>query len=509
LGTVDSGQEAQFMSVVPTLRKMLAAKNPAKWKVPIWFTEIGTALGGQVTTASQAQDLVKAYTMSIAQGASHIEWFEAQDGGYAMGLLNSSGIVTPSYVALSNLVSKLGPNPAYQGWVLLNNQDYGFVFQGATSSVMAAWVPPNSVDTLNFGQPVRILNPVNGSNVNAATYALSNAPVLVVGVPSNLVSQAQSNCHRPFPWGGDFSGASSVSVVIGSPNTESGLHQLNADASSTAVTAYGGPARDCSKSSAQTFTVDPNFLSYTHASIKISAVVRRISSTDNPGFNLKYESATGRKGIGWNSVAGSDRWYTLTWPIADDELVGNWGYDFSLDSDSTNYSRYYLQKVTVTNVVPRLASSPTGLMAAPGVGLISLNWNSVSGATAYNVKRSTISHGPYEVIAPPLFAPNYTDANPVLGTPCYYVVSAANTGGEGPDSAEAGATAMLPSLRALLSGESCRLSWPTSATGFALQETTVLPGAWTNSSSTAQVQGSDYVAVVSVLGRTKFYRLGQ
>lgn len=509
LGTVDSGQEAEYMAIVPTLRKMLAAKDPAKWKVPIWFTEIGEALGGQVTAASQAQDLVKTYAMGIAQGVSHIEWFEAQDGGYAMGLLDSSGNPNPAYGALQNLAVQLGPHPTYQGWLLLNHKDYGFVFLGATNTVLAVWAPPNTNDNIDFGQPVQILNPINGSIANAATCWLSNAPLLVLGVPWNLAWQAASNRTLPFPWGGDYSGASSVSVAMGNPNLENGLHQLNADATSTAVTVYGGSARDCSQGSAVTFTVDPNFLSYTHASIRISAVVRKILATDNPGFNLKYESATGRKGIGWNSVPGSDKWYTLSWTIADDEFVGDWGYNFSFDSDSTNYSRYYLQQVTVTNLVPRPASAPTGLIATPGVGLVSLSWNAVSGATGYNVRRATVSGGPYEVITPAVAPTSYTDPGLIPGTPYYYVVSASNSGGEGTDSLEAGATPTSPALGILVADGLVRCSWPTSANGFTLQETTDLKRGWTNSLAAMQAQGSDNVVVVPMVERSKFYRLVQ
>ena len=509
LGTVGSGQEALYLNIVPTLRKMLAAKNPAKWKVPVWFTEIGEALSGQITPASQAQDLVKAYAMGIAQGVSYIEWFEAQEGGYSMGLLNSSGSPTPAYFALKNLAAQLGPNPAYIGWVLLNNNDYGFVFQGATNSVMAAWTAPKAVDGVDFGQSVMLMNPVDGSTVNTAAFSLSNAPVLVIGVPSNLVTQATTNRIRPFPWGGSYSGVSSVSATMGNPNLESGLHQLNADATSTPITVYGGSARDCSKGSAVAFTVDPNFLCYTHASIKISAVVRKISATDNPGFNLKYESATGRKGIGWNSVPGSDKWYTLSWTITDDEFVGNWGYNFSFDSDSTNYSRYYLQQVTVTNLVPRPASPPAGLIGTPGVGLVSLNWNAVPTATGYNVKRAGVSGGPYQSIAPTLAATTHLDAGLAAGKSYYYVVSAVNSGGEGPDSTEAAAAPIRPTLSILLAEGAIRCSWPTSAAGFALQETGALLTGWTNSPAGLQIQGDDYVVALPTGGRAKFYRLAQ
>ncbi len=509
LGTLASGQEALYLSIVPTIRKMLSAKNPAKWKAPIWFTEIGEALGGQVSASSQAQDLVRAYTMAIAQGVSHVEWFEAQEGGYSMGLLDSSGNPTPAYTALKNLATQLGPNPVYRGRVLLNNRDYGFVFQGATNSVMAAWAPVNSTDNFDFGQSVGILNPVNGTLTQAATCILSNAPILVIGLPSNIVAQAVANQDQPVPWGGNYSGVSAVSASMGSPNIERGLHQLYPDSSSTAVTAYGGPARDCSKGSAQTFTLDPSFLSYTHASIRISAVVRKISATNNPGFNLKYESATGRKGIGWNSVPGSDQWYTLSWTITDDEFVGNWGYHFSFDSDSTTYSKYYLRQVTVTNLVPRVASAPTGLMAAPQVGQVSLSWNGVSGATGYTLKRAAMSLGPYEVIAPTLSVTSWLDAGLAAGTAYFYVVSALNSGGAGADSSEVGAAPLLPALSLMLTGGNVRCSWPTSATAFALQEAVALLGHWTNSSAVVLVHGSDNTVVTPTEAPARFYRLAQ
>jgi polysaccharide biosynthesis protein PslG len=509
LGSLASGQEALYMSIVPTIRKMLAVKNPAKWRVPIWFTEIGEELGGQVTSVVQGQDLVKAYTMGIAQGVSVIQWFEAQEGGYKMGLLNSSGNPTPSYTALANLAAQLGGRPTYVGWVLLNDKDYAFVFQGPTNTIMAAWAPPGSTDTVDFGQVTQTLNPVTGSTAHAASFSLSNAPVLVIGVPSGLVAQAQTNRNQPFPWGGNYSGASAVSVAMGSTNLDRGLHQLNPNGSSTAVTLDDGPARDCSKGPAQTFTIDPNFLSYTHASIRISAVVRKISASDNPGFNLKYESATGRKGIGWNSVPGADKWYTLSWTISDDEFVGNWAHHFSFDSDSTNYSRYYLQQVTVTNLVPRPTSAPTSLIANPGVGLVSLQWNSVPGVTGYNLKRAKVSHGPYEMIIPTVASTNHTDSGLAAGMAFYYVVSAVNLGGEGPDSAEAGATPLPPTLGILLADGVVQCTWPTSATGFALQETSLLRSGWTNSLTPVHIQGVDNVALLPTSEQVKFFRLAQ
>ena len=86
---------------------------------------------------------------------------------------------------------------------------------------------------------------------------------------------------------------------------------------------------------------------------------------------------------------------------------------------------------------------PAGLSATGGTGQVALTWTATTGATAYNVKRSTSSGGPYTTIAT-TSAPAYTDLTVNAGTPYFYVVSAVNTVGtsssEGMPSNEAGAT---------------------------------------------------------------------
>jgi fibronectin type 3 domain-containing protein len=79
--------------------------------------------------------------------------------------------------------------------------------------------------------------------------------------------------------------------------------------------------------------------------------------------------------------------------------------------------------------------APTGLVASqgPGAKKISLSWIASSGATSYNVKRSTISGGPYITIATAVTT-TYSNTGLSSGTTYYYVVSAVNSAGESPDS---------------------------------------------------------------------------
>src|SRR5262249_56565951 len=84
--------------------------------------------------------------------------------------------------------------------------------------------------------------------------------------------------------------------------------------------------------------------------------------------------------------------------------------------------------------------APTNLVATPGNGQVSLSWSASSGATSYNVKRSTTNGGPYTTIATGVTATNFTNTQLVNGTTYFFVVSAVNSAGESGNSNQATAT---------------------------------------------------------------------
>jgi hypothetical protein len=363
LGTaIANGSEAHFMGIVPAVRKLLRQHNLSWETVPVLFTELGIPLndtvgGWPVTEAVQAHFLVKAYTMGIAQGVDGLFWFEVRDGDSGpMGLIDGSDVPRLSYHALKSMIDNLGQNPEYLGWVLLNDRHYGFAFQGPSGTVLVTWAKMGTSDMVDFGQSVEILDPLTGSSAAASTWNLTESPVMIVGLPATLITEAEQNKSSPFPWGGDYSGAQSATITVGDPNDEQGLHQLYPDLKSGYVESPYGPARYCEASPDQVFLIDPNFLLYTTVPITVTAVVRRNENNDNAGFNLWYESTTWNNSSGtnfkstgsWYTVPGNDQWYTKTWTIDDAQFTGMWGYNLWFQSDSRQYSKYYLQSVTVT-----------------------------------------------------------------------------------------------------------------------------------------------------------------
>jgi len=352
LGTVanNSGTEPVFMNIVPTVRKMLAAQNPSRVDVPIFFTELGTDT--RKGTDIQAHALVKSYAMALAQGVACINWFQGMDGDSGpMGLLARDGTPRPAYTAMTQMIQALGSRPGYLGWVLLNQHEYGFMFQGATTTVLITWAHKGAPVPVDFGQAVQIVDPLTGTTRNASTHDLTTAPILVIGVPENLMAQARANRNLPLPWGEDDPGADSVSITMGEKNTERGLHSLAGDSIAADVVAYGGSARAGSIPGGNMFVVNPDFLSYTSTPIEIKIVVRRNAANDNAGFKLTYESTTGFKNSGgWYTVPDNKQWHTLTRRIDDAQFVNYWGFNFQLNSDGNKFNKYYIQSVTVTKL---------------------------------------------------------------------------------------------------------------------------------------------------------------
>jgi subtilisin family serine protease/subtilase family serine protease len=84
-------------------------------------------------------------------------------------------------------------------------------------------------------------------------------------------------------------------------------------------------------------------------------------------------------------------------------------------------------------------AAPTGLIALGKDGSVALSWSGVPGATAFVVKRSDVSGGPYAVVAPGISATTFVDTTVVNDRTYYYVVSATNGLGESGVSNEASA----------------------------------------------------------------------
>jgi fibronectin type 3 domain-containing protein len=155
---------------------------------------------------------------------------------------------------------------------------------------------------------------------------------------------------------------------------------------------------------------------------------------------------------------------------------------------------------------------PGGVTATTGNAEVGLRWSPSVMATSYHVKRSTVSGGPYTLIAAPTFT-GYTDVGVKNGVTYFYVVSAVASAGESANSAQVSAkpgslAGNLPSaptgLAAVSANSEVGLTWTPvpGALGYHLKRSTVSGGPYTQM---AAPSWHGYTDVGVQNGTTYFY----
>ena len=128
--------------------------------------------------------------------------------------------------------------------------------------------------------------------------------------------------------------------------------------------------------------------------------------------------------------------------------------------------------------------APTVCCALAGDLQVLLLWQGIPFATGYNLKRATLSGGPYTPVTSGLAGASFADSGLSNGTTYYYILTATNQIGESAPSPEVSATPVASvgtNISASLFNSTITVSWPTGCVGWILQTNTVglgTPAAW-------------------------------
>jgi len=160
------------------------------------------------------------------------------------------------------------------------------------------------------------------------------------------------------------------------------------------------------------------------------------NSTNEDGFNLERSTNGGNYTTIAMPVTGSTNYF-------DTNLLAGTVYYYRLQAYRSCWgASAFAPPVSAATLAPPLPVTPVGLVAVPGNAKVSLSWLPSAGAASYNLKRATVSGGPYTNLAS-LTTLGYPDAGLANGTTYYYVVSAVNGGGEGANSSAVAATPLV------------------------------------------------------------------
>ena len=197
------------------------------------------------------------------------------------------------------------------------------------------------------------------------------------------------------------------------------------------------------------------------------------SANDVPGRDPKnWQFQGSQDGTNWTTLDArtneifASRLLTKQYPITNTAAYGY--YRLNITANNGDANNVQLSEM----VFIYFLGAPASLTAIAGDGQAVLGWAASSGATGYNLKRSTVSNGPYTVIAANLAALAYTNAGLANGTIYYYAVSATNGFGESANSVEVSVrpvSTALPLINVTASDSAIQFSWPADHIGWRVQ----------------------------------------
>jgi beta-galactosidase len=169
---------------------------------------------------------------------------------------------------------------------------------------------------------------------------------------------------------------------------------------------------------------------------------QNVSMLGAPAANAAYANTTplvtNTSALNGNgSSSGPWAQYTLTYNATASD-VGNYVGMFFNNATFGNWAGFDDFSISVASA----PNPPANLTATSGSGEIALSWVPLDNVSSYNLKRSEVS-GTYPTTYS-LTGTSYTDSGLTNGTTYYYVISAVNGQGEGPNSNEISATPSVP-----------------------------------------------------------------
>jgi len=341
LGAAMSGREPVFLRMAANLRKMLE-KTGQRSDIELCVSEIGVPSTTDPTREqAQAEAVVKAEILCMAQGIRKVFWFEGRGPSYGkdgdFGLLRRDWSRRPSFTAMQTLSRLLGRRPLSLGWHDPTGRSYGFVFQGEVGPVLIAWAMGEEGDRQRFSGDVK-LTELSGKETRLKAgedLVLTRRPIFVSGLPEAVVAGVRAHADHPFPWLEDFATAESVSCRMGASNVESGLTQNEAgDGKSVVALIDGFHARRTLRDEGSEylyFDVDDSYASVGDAEVEITVTARAAQPERGASCNLTYEGARGYRETDdvW-TVSVSAGWHSHTFKLQDANFANNWGWNFRI-----------------------------------------------------------------------------------------------------------------------------------------------------------------------------------
>ncbi|HET9158329.1 MAG TPA: galactose oxidase-like domain-containing protein, partial [Myxococcaceae bacterium] len=385
----------------------------------------------------------------------------APPGYYMLFLLDSAGV--PSIARFVQLTPYGSPPPV--GAIVSPGGDMTIAAGGSVSfgtstpATKYSWVFPGGTPATSTAQ--------NPGNVTFSTPGSYTASLTVVDASGNSDPSPPTRLVRVLPTTPNFD----ISVVPSGTLVNPG-QSTNFTVTVTPLSGFNGPV-----------------------SLSVASEAAFPAGVTSGGFSPSIINGSGTSTLTMNTTTSAAP------------------YALSLTITGTSGS---VSHTTSTTLMVALAS-PTSLSATPASGQVSLSWTAPVRASGYQIKRSTVSGGPYATVGCSVgTSTSFVDAGLTNGTTYFYVVSATYSGspvsgGASADSSQVSATpqgAAAPQpptgLGATAGNAQVSLSWTASsgATSYNVKRATTTGGPYTTVGSPT---GTTFTNTGLTNGTTYFY----
>ncbi len=153
--------------------------------------------------------------------------------------------------------------------------------------------------------------------------------------------------------------------------------------------------------------------------------------------------------------------------------------------------------------------APTGLTGVASNRQINLTWTLSSGASSYNLWRSTNGGASFQTIASGLAASSYVDTNAASGQANIYEVTSADGCGTSGFSGAVNVLLPLPVISLNANANALTMTWPNWATGWSLYSTTNLapPAVWSAVTNAVANTNGQFNVTAPIGTGIQFFRL--
>lgn len=462
-------------------------------------------------------------------------------GNAQVQLIWSEASVATSYNLKRSLVSG-GPHvtitnvtaTSYTDTNVVNNRTYYYVVSAvnaigegsnsaqasASTSALAVWFKADAITGLANGAAVSTWTDLTGNGYNAVQTLSANQPTYVTSAINGLPVVRFSSANSTYLWfyrpvQDDFT---MIFVYRSSQGIGTGLNfwegagLVNGEQGGT-VDDFGISLNANGRVLAGTGSPDRTAFSGTGFNNGLPHVVtfKRTKSTGAIALYVDGTLAAAATG-GTQSLTAPNFLALGAQGVLNNYLNGDIAevqiYNAPLaDSDRLGQERALKCKYGLSGGATPAA--PTGLTGVAGNRQIALNWTLSSGATGYNLWRSTDNGTNYQLAATGLTASSYVDTNAVSGQANLYQVAGTDVCGAGANSAVAAIFLPQPALGMSVSADTLAITWPGWASDWGLYATTNLtpPVVWWPVTNAVDSSNGQFNVTLPIGSENQFFRL--